>query len=303
MAAIQKAHTDFRIRRPVIGCGIQRSDCLALCVGLERKGWHLHWGMLGPLEDKEFGRQLAKRVWRRQFWVAPAGVEQEVALCALDLSFQASPGKRPKSSEVLSALRTQVSGRLLRASDPSVITGIQVQGEDGARHTVGAGIPRDFVTLNYRMWRQKIGIINPHIAPVALGFVNAYLALYPAGCRQDAPRRMLIVEGARTTHVLLLDGWRLLDALAYPMLEDQTLDAVLIESWAQDFAERAEWDWQDLSVTLVRMEDTGANGLLCEHWHPWRDAAVHGSREVLALIQQYPGLAFQAFGMALQGGG
>ncbi len=303
MVKLSTCSPAFRLRRTVIGCGIQGRNCLVLAVSGQSGGWRVRWGLYGELDDPGFVRALRNRVWRRPLWSPPvgSGADQDVAVCGVDLSFRGDDTRAVSQHEVRAALRAQVTARLVQASAPTVMCGIQMRGHDGGRHFAGAAAPRELIAYSYRLWRQQVGIISPHIGSNAAALANLYLALYPPERRQEMPWRLLVLEGLDTSHVLLMDDWRLVDVIAYQMLEDQRLDDVLLESWIQFFHDHHALEAP--VVPCVIATDEHAAPYSCEQWHPFGDTGMVVAGPVLAeLMQAHADLAPLAFGMALQGG-
>lgn len=304
MVKIRNGNIALRMRRTVVGAGVQDGQCLALAVGGREGAWRLRWGLHGRLDDADFARRLRTRVWRRPFWAPPlgSGADQDMAVCAVDLSFRDGQAGRSRPHEVKAALRIQVSGRLMQSAGPLVLHGISLKDKAaGGRHLVGAAAPRGLIDHSFRYWHREAGIINPHIGSNAAALANLYLALYPPQKRVDQPWRMLVLEGGETTHALLMNEWRLVDAIAYQMMEDQALNDVLLDSWLRFFSQHHNLD-TPIEPFVIEASSSRVQLTDCEFWRPFDDAPLKADPQTGKLIEMHPQLAALAFGMALQGG-
>ncbi len=296
----------MRLKRTVVGCGVQGGACLALAVSGREGKWCVRWGLYGEMGESEFAKELSGRVWRRPLWAPPTegDAEQGMTVCGIDLSFlqEGNPQARLRKADVRAALRTQVMGRLTQASRPAVLHGLELVGPSGELHLIGAASHQDTIDQHYRVWKKTMNVINPHIGANALALANLYLALYPERRRRASPCRMIVLEGRETTHAILMDDWRLLDAIHYQMMEGQCLDTDLLAQWVQFFTKRFQLDPRPSPCIIdVAQPNHDIEGV--EFWSPFTEQppTVH-DEAIPALIQAHPDLAPLAFGMALQGG-
>lgn len=299
-----KTKWTFRLPRVAVGCGVQGDDWLALAVRGHGMHWTVEWALQGTRGDQRVYDELARKVWRRPFYVAPweAGLDKEMSVSGVDVEFLlGGNNKRPRAAEVDAAVRTQMMGRFTHAAEPSVLCGLQAQGPDGQPHWVGAVTLQDVVKQTYREWKSGAGVINPHVSSNAIALANVYLALYPAEKRAEQPGRLLVLESRGVTHAVLMDDWRLVDSLHYEKVGTQELDPLLVAEWIEFFAERNEFRG---SVAPLIM-GLGTEALAHEDVEIWHPLAAGGPVRVLTTgrlqINERPDLAALAIGMALQG--
>jgi hypothetical protein len=301
---VRSGNLSFSVRRNVIGCGMSEGECLALSVRGRDGAWSIKWGLQGNPYDQEFVRRLNSRVWRRPFWAPPVGssVDNEMALCTVDLSFHGDGKGRVRNHEIKAALRTQVSGRLVQSAVPLCLHGFGIKDRDkGGRHLIGAAATQELIDDSYRFWKREVRIINPHIGSNAIALANLYLALYPREQRQARPWRMVVLEGHGTTHALLMHDWRLMDAIAYQMMEGQALDSVLLNSWV-DFLSQDHQPDGAIETIVIETSQSRLTNANYEPWNPFTDTPLKMDAQAGALMEQHPQQAALAFGMALQGG-
>ena len=306
MEWLAKSKLSMKLGRTTVGCGIQGDDCLALALAGNEGTWRIGWSLYGRLDDRDFTRRLSRRVWRRPLWAPPfsSGPDDHLVICQIDLSFLArrkSDIGRMAAGEMMAALRTQVSGRFSQSPESSIIYGLDLRGPDGERHLVGSAVPRDVVQRTFEEWSGGVGIIHPHIASNAAAMANLYLALYPEQKRKQSCLRMLVLEGRETTLAVLMDDWRLLDAIQYRMMANQRLDEVLLGQWISFFRERNRLEDQPIPCVVDSLDGSDAC-LSCERWAPFADgSAIIADETTRTDMRTHPDLAALAFGMALQG--
>lgn len=304
MDLIAKRHWSLRLRRKNVGCGIQGEDCLSLAVSGHDKAWKIEWALPGHWEDPIYTRQLRERVWRRPFWTHPLDRRDvtHMAVGGIDLSF----GTRKKSGlpskeEMRAAFRTQLLTRYTQVEGEPMLCGLQLQGPDGVTHLTGAVRPRNLIRHDYLYWTGTVGIIHPHVASPAAAIANLYLALYPESSRRQTPLRLVVLEGRETTMAVLLDDWRLLDALQFRMMVDQHLDGVLLGQWI-DFVKGRNPLKGDPVPCVIKYDEPGITCSEYECWSPfWEQPLVKMDAGVAEILTTNPDLAALAFGMALQG--
>jgi len=179
--------------------------------------------------------------------------------------------------------------------------GLELVGPSGEHHLVGAAAHLDTIDQHYRVWKKTMNIINPHICSNTVALANLYLTLYPKSRREHACK-MIVLEGRETTHAILMDDWRLLDAIHYQMMEGQCLDYELLDQWVRYFTERCQLK-SDPSPCIVSVSPPHHSMAELEFWSPLTEQPPTVRDETTQmLIQAHPDLAFLAFGMALQGG-
>jgi len=276
---------------------------MALAVSGRAGKWRARWGLCGTYDDPAFVRALRARVWRRPLWAPPvgSGADQEMAVCGVDLSFHTNSTRVARPQEIRAALRTQVTGRLVQSAGPVAICGLDMRGSGGERHFAGAAAPEKLIAFSYRMWRREIGIINPHIGSNAAALANLYLAFYPADHRAAEPWRMLVLVGRETIHALLLNDWRLVDAITFQLMENQIVNDTLLDSWVHFFKDSHSLE-SPVVPCVIESPDSHARAATCEYWSPFDHAPVAMDASVRELVSTHPDLASLAFGMALQGG-
>lgn len=300
-----KRTLSMKLRRTTIGCGVQGDDCLALAVSGGEGAWRIEWGLLGKMDDPAYARQLSHKVWRRPLWAPPLDRREAafINICGIDLSFGGNDAQaaRLTAKEIRAALRTQTLGRIPHGSDSVMLCGLEMRGEDGERHLVGAATAQGLIQHSYADWHERMGILHPHVGSSAAALANAYLALYPAARRRKSPLRLLALEGREITLAILLDDWRLLDAIQFRMMEGQRLDTLLLQQWTSFFGDRNHLE--DAPTPCVIAYDGAGNGPASfETWSPFADAdLVHNDFAVQDVMRENPDLAALAFGMALQG--
>lgn len=304
MADILKKNMDFRLRRTVLGCGIQNGSCLALAVrGSKRDGWIIEWGLRGDLdENSAFLSKLRKRVWRRPLWVpfVEPGQGQSVVVRQIELMDGRDQGG--SSPDRNSALRTQVMNNFSFPKEKTVMKGLDLSNGAGERHLIGAVARDAAVTEEYRGWKQDVGIINPHIGSNAAALANTYLALNgDDNCPADKDR-MLLMLGREKAVAVLMRGWRLIDSVQTPVLANQEIDS-LIRMLLQHFEESAS-SGRPKETLLVETEslELPARGQF-DIWRAFENAAIsYPDQNIREIINSNKDLATIAFGMALQGG-
>lgn len=305
MEVILKRDLSMKLRRTTIGCGVQGDDCLALAVSGREGAWRVEWGLLGKMDDPAFARQLSAKVWRRPLWAPPLDRREAsfINVCGIDLSFGGSDAKAAHLStkEIHAALRTQTLARVAHGSDSVRVCGLEMKGDPGERHLVGAAAFQGLIQYSYAAWHESMGIIQPHIGSSAAALANVYLALYPPARRREAPLRLVALEGREITLAMLLDDWRLLDAIQFRMMEGQRLDALLLQQWTSFFGDRNHLE--DVPVPCVIAYDgIGQPAATFETWSPFAEANLAlADFELHDVMCANPDLAALAFGMALQG--
>lgn len=305
MALIAKKKMTMRLKRTVIGCGVQGEHCLVLAAKGRPGAWKIDWALYGELgdADSDFVRQLRKRVWRRPFWVpiVHPGEGQSVVVRGIELT---SPDGGNQSSNMKtnkqSALRTQVMSSYGFATEDSLLRGVELQAEEGRNcHLVGAVARTEAVESEYKGWRQDVGIINPHIGPNAVALANLYLALYPENGAGNDNDRMLVLVGREVAHAVLMRDWRLIDSVQTPILANQDTEN-LLQMLRQHFAESHAS--RKPAVPCV-IDTPNLGSCEAEIWSPFAaDSVVFPERTTRDLVETHSDLAPVAFGMALQGG-
>ena len=300
MSFMKKSEIEATLPRAVIGCGVQGVECLAMSVSGMPGAWSVHWAKLGTLGDSDFATNLSRAAGRTHLWTPPTeeGAAQMSFAGGIDLPMVG--GKKLGRPECIAALQTQVHGRMEQVAAPIVIRGLEIKDSDEeSSHWVGGGALRERISLDYKNWRKRMGIINPHIASSSMAIANLYMALYPADTIKTVPLRLIVLEGRQTTHGVLMDNWRFLDALEYRMMEGQTLDAPLVKQWAEYAASRHSREDSPIPIVISLKGEAPFD---CEAWSPFESAAVKMSTGVRELINDNHDLSAMAFGMALQGG-
>ncbi len=300
MSLMKKSDVTAKLPRAVIGCGVQGVDCLAMSVSGAPGHWTVQWAKLGELGDSDFAGNLSRAAGRTHLWTPPTeeGAAQMSFAGGIDLPVLG--GKKFGRAESIAALRTQVQGRMEQVAAPIVISGLEMKDSDEKfSHWVGGGALRERIRLDYKNWRKRMGIINPHIASSPMALANLYMALYPPATIKSVPLRLIVLEGRLTTHAVLMNDWRFLDALECGMMEGQTLDAPLVKQWAEYAASRHALADSPVPIIISLKEEAPFD---CEAWSPFGSESVTMSADVRNLVNGNHDLSAMAFGMALQGG-
>ncbi len=300
MSRIRISHLQSSLPRPVVGCGIQGPDCLAACVTGQPGGWFVHWAKVGALGDPGFARELSEAVGGTPLWTPPGeDMAAQMSVTALIDTGGENDDTKLHARDRLIALQTQIRSRLEKViADASVICGGEVKAPDGDKRVlVGAGARAERIKEDYRNWRRRMGIVNPHIASPAAAVANLYLTLHASVL--PTALRLVVVEGRITTHAILMDGWVFVDSMEYRMLENQIVDEGLIAQWA-DFLARQHALPMTPQALVVSLDETANPPFEC--WFPLDSGGVRMAADAEPLLRQNPDLAAMAFGMALQGG-
>lgn len=299
-----KKKLDIRLGKPVVGCGSQASECLAMAVRGSPGNWAIAWAMYGQRFDPVFYAGLTKKVWRRPFWVSPweTGMEQESVVSHIDLSFQQAAGRRIGGAEKSAALRTQMLGHFSYASEPHVMLGLEIRGPDQAQHLVGGVARESMINQQYAEWKRKAKIIKPHIGSTAAALANLYLGLYPEDARKTKPDRLLVLEGRESAYAVLMQDWRLIEAIRYQLPANQELDESLLAHWSGYMMERNHMNHEP-DLLVIQTGSRRGLPVSCEVWDPFSVRGImFAEPSSRNLVEQHPDLAAIAFGMALQGG-
>ena len=300
MSKIAKRKFSTALPNPVVGCGLQGADCLALSVSGKPGGWFIHWARQGSLADPAFSWSLSRLVGRAHLWTPPTDDMAAPMSITCQIDTEGVGGKKLGRAASVDALFTQIRSRLEKVTaDALVIGGFEMESPDRSETIlIGGGIRKSLILGDYRNWRRKMGVRNPHIASPGLGLANLYLAL--RGHESDPAARLVVLEGRMTTYVVLLDGWKFVDGLEFGMLEQEPrVGSDLIGQWRRYFE-----DGHALSASpspLVIPLD-GGDGRAEEVWLPLASPMVAMAPGVEEVVSEHPDLSAMAFGMALQGG-
>lgn len=285
-----------RLPRPVVGCALQGDKFLAMAVSGSRDGWTIHWYRAGTLGNEERLAELVAAVGRTPFWVVPRkeGAAQRDFAFAADIPEEIARAERERAA----ALRTQVETRFANVAQAVEAGGVDVRGPSG-RHLVAFGAIRPAVDDDLRYWRRQRHIREPHVAAPAAAIANLYVACCPPDLAGDK-MRLVIVQGRVTTTAVVMDGWKLVDAVEYQMLEGQTLDALLVQDWV-DYV-RQRHPSQRIAPEPLVVSAAPVAGFAT--WNPFAaDGPVSAaSPETIEELCGEMGFSAIAFGMALQGG-
>jgi len=304
---------DLRLKRRVVGCGIQGNRCLALELAPGKgEKWSVKWSLAGELGDLAFAARLSKLTGGRHFWVSPSeegGLQVETAR-AIELPDDG----RTRKSERESFFLTQIRSRFV--DETIVYSGMSMKGEgvrDGVVtkgvHNVGGGAIRDNVIHDYRNWYGAMRIRRPHVASTALALANAYLALYPAEKRRMHPLRLIVLKGTSVYRAILMDDWKYIDEVLLPRMEGDDLSAGVIEGrfegWMDYFRKQQPRLVGDrvIEPLVIAVREEHVSGY--EHWDLWGEYAMERidmTESVAEPILLNRDIAPVAFGMALQGG-
>lgn len=303
MGDIRKRTFESALRTPVMGCGIQGAECLAVEVAGHLGQWHIRWGLAGQLMDPSFSMNLALRVGKRDFWVPPTEDIAAQTSVANRIDVEGIGGATLTHGERVGAMRTQIRSRLEKVTaDDVVVSGVEMESPDGKETIlIGGGARMAHIREDYRNWRKQMKIRNPHIAASGTALANLYLALYRPTEGSPA-NRLLVVEGRMTTHAILMNEWRFIDALEYGMLAQQThVERELVEQWVKYYQDAYALSAAPVPLVIPRIKGVERFGL--EEWFPFETATgIQFERDVKELMTQNLDLATMAFGMALQGG-
>lgn len=303
---------DMRLRRRVVGCGVQGRACLALDVSQGREGkWTVHGSLAGDRGDAAFAARLAKMAGARPFWVSPSeegGLQVETTR-----AIEIPPGDLAKKGSLEGFFRTQIKSAFV--NETIVFGGMRMKGEevrDGAAarcvHNVGGGAIRDNVMRDYRAW-YALSVRRPHVASTALALANAYLALYPAEKRRAKPLRLVLLKGRSVYRGILMDDWKYVDEVLLPRMEGDDASCGVIEGrmkgWIKDFGAQhaALVGEREIKPLVVAVKETPVSKY--EHWDLWGEGAaerIDMTDAVAEAILANRDIAPVAFGMALQGG-
>ena len=300
MSKIAKRKFSTALPVPVVGCGMQGADCLALAVSGRPGGWFIHWARQGGLIDPAFSRDLSRLVGRSHLWTPPTDDMAAPMSVACRIDTEGVGGKKLGRSESADALFTQIRSRLEKVTaDALVICGFEMESPDRTESIlIGGGIRKSLIQEDYRNWRREMGILNPHIASSGLALANIYLTLYAH--EPEPVARLVVLEGRMTTHAVLIDGWKFVDGLEFGMLEQEPrVGSDLIEQWRGYFA--ANHVLTSPPKPLVIPLDGGV-GRAEDVWMPLESPMVAMAPGVEDVVSRHPDLAAMAFGMALQGG-
>ncbi len=332
MAVIQKKRLyPVRLNRRTVGCGIQGSQCMAMDVSGRAGAWRVKWALLGDLPNDEdpgdasFVALLPKKVRRRSLWASLRGDDaiHQTATCGIYLGAE-DEAKMLSSADRKQMMETQVRDHFAPMPDgvSEISCGLVLRGHHD-RHMVGAAAWKHVIDDEFRFWRRRMRISNPHIGSIAAAIANLYLALYPEDRRKDLPCRMLVLVIGRYAHTVLMDDWRLIDSLQHLILNQQLNDE-LLGQWQMEFDHRRTYvtppppppDSPMSPLVIAGVPALGEEESF-EVWHPFADghnsdgSATQGAAtgrqdmkiktDAMALIDDQPQLAALAFGMALQG--
>ena len=300
MRIIEERTVGFSMRRPVVGCGIQNEQCLAMEVSGVEDAWSIRWALMGDLGESDFVRELSARTGRTHLWssLTEEGALQTAAAAWIELPRSGEEGINPK--EKVAALRTQTMNRFASV-DEVVLRGVEVSDGGGEpAHLVGGVALKRRVEEDFASWRRIMKIRFPHIASNSMALANAFLALYPRA--QDASScRSVFLEGRAITRAVLMQGWRFLDALEFRMLENQDrLSELLIRHWTDTIVARHALKTNP--DPLVILGGDKPEGFAYEVWNPFSGEGARIDRAARDLVLGNLDLATIAFGMALQGG-
>ncbi|MGN0854790.1 MAG: hypothetical protein ACI4R9_04640 [Kiritimatiellia bacterium] len=303
----------MRLKRGVVGCGMQGRDCLALGLKTAKRGkWLVEWSLAGALDDGVFASELAKLVGKNHFWVSPreeGGLQVEIAR-AIEI-----PGaKSMTQGERIGFFTTQIKNCFV--NETVVYGGIRVKGalaKDGVVangvHNVGAGAIKDNVKRDYQDWYSGMKIRRPHIASTALALANAYLALYPEEKRRAEPLRLVILKGRSVYRAVLMDDWRYVDEVLLPRMEGDDAGRFVVEgrvnSWIDYLKAQhpALVEGREIKPLAITVAETWKSTY--EHWDFWGEYAqerIEMTGETAQALLENRDIAPIAFGMALQGG-
>lgn len=300
MRIIEERTKGFSMRRPVVGCGIQNEQCLALEASGGDDAWSIRWALMGDLGESDFARELSSRTGRTHLWssLTEEGALQTAAAAWIELPRSGEEKIQPK--EKVAALRTQTMNRFASV-DEVVLRGVEVSdGGNGPAHLVGGVALKRRVEEDFASWRRIMKIRFPHIASNSMALVNAFLALYPR-TQDDDSCRIVFLEGRAITRAVVMQDWRFLDAIEFRMLENQDrLNELLIRHWTDTMVARHALE--TIPKPLVILGGEKPAGFPYEVWNPFSGDGVRIDRAARELVVGNLDLATIAFGMALQGG-
>lgn len=296
MKIIEKRTTAFSLKRPVVGCGIQGDDCLAMLVSQVGETWSVKWALSGALGEPIFADQLSSATGKTPLWTPPT--EEGLAPSAVTIGVELSGGE-VEGKDRVAALKTQTSGRF--ANPVEVVTrGLEISnGDEEESLLVGSVAIEKRVAGDFSNWRKIMKIRSPHIASTSLAIANAYLTLYRGG-NPASKCRILFVEGRTRTRAIVMDGWKFIDSLEFRMMENQCLTDQMILRWIQEVGTRNVLPRPP--VPLVISRSSFQTGVTYEKWEPFPNPVVAADETVSKLLRENLDLATEAFGMALQGG-
>lgn len=305
---------DMRLKRHVVGCGVQGNKCLALDLSRGKTGkWSINWSLVGEIGDEAFASQLSKKTGGRHFWVGPSeegGLQVETAR-AIEIP-DVELASKGRNADFF---QTQIKSRFV--NETVVFGGLRMKGAGSAGkrgggsvvHNVGGGAIRDNVMRDYREWYSTMGIRRPHIASTALAIANSYLALYPPEKRLANPLRLVVLKGRSVYRAILMDDWKYIDEVLLPRMEGDDASKAVVEErtqgWIKYFGELhpALVEGRRIEPLLISVKETHVSDY--EHWDLWGEYAVEKidmDASVAEAILSNRDIAPVAFGMALQGG-
>lgn len=311
---------EMRLKRHVVGCGVQGDKCLALDLSQGSGGkWAIGWSLAGDVGDEAFAARLSKKTGNHHFWVSPSeeGGLQVETVRAIEIP-EVALASKGRSADFF---QTQIKSRFV--NETVVFGGLRMKGVDDGKqgtgngervpgrivHNVGGGAIKDNVKRDYLNWYSKMGIRRPHIASTGLALANAYLALYPAEKRLANPLRLVVLKGRSVYRAILMDGWKYIDEVLLPRMEGDDVSRAVIEGrtkgWIDYFRRQHPGLAGERMIVplLISVAETHVSEY--EHWDLWGEYAmdrIDMTEEVAEAILSNRDIAPVAFGMALQGG-
>lgn len=300
MRIIESGTMDLSMKRPVVGCGIQGDNCLAMQVSQLGDRWTVEWALPGIIGDPAFASQLSAATGKTPFWtsVTEEGALPSSVTVGVELPSVARSKKNAKMR--VDAMRTQAQSRLANPS-PVVLRGVEIYDEDAKlSHLVGGLAIKERVEADFKSWRKIMKIRYPHIGSTDLAIANTYLALYEPASSDQSLCRIIFLEGRDRTRAVVIDDWKFVDAIYFQNMEGQTLDDSVIRHWTDDILSRRPFP--EIPKPLIILNGDSVAEVTSEVWHPFSSSFVTVDPSLKKLVETNLDLSTVAFGMALQGG-